>query len=135
MRVHRRPIPPLVMEIAARRIGWLLAPWIRAFAAVRRAVRRAVPLCLSGQFLAGPSRVGRSFRVSNVHRPRERQINFAEHRAVAPARPRTSCIRARTSAPEMRMCELLPFSPSPIFGLPELFGRIATRFDEFQILA
>ena len=95
-------IPALVMKISARAIGRSLAPGIRAFGAIRRAVGGAVPLRFGRQFLSGPARERGRFRMAHIHRPGRRQRNRPEHRAdiptACPDRPRRTSIAAARNA-------------------------------------
>src|SRR5579875_1666817 len=94
-----------------------------------------MPLRLRRQFLSGPFRVRRGFRLTHVHRPAHWQRNRPEHRAVFPCR--VGIIRALlfSERPEMWVVDSRALLPFPVFRLPVTGFAVSTGLYEFHVLA
>src|SRR2546425_5304532 len=127
MRPYGRGVPPVEIEISMLRAWRLFAPWVAAFRAVGRAVRRAMKLRLGGELPAEPLRIRGSFRMAHVHRAIERQTNLSEHRAIQP--------KISVPFPERWVPDSFFFLPLPRFLRPQRAVIVAPSLDESQELA
>src|ERR1700685_2716880 len=128
VRSHRTWIPMLKIKIAVFLAGCLIAPGIIALKAVfRRAVSRAMELLFARQFTSEPFRISRRFRVAHIHRPIERQLDVAKHRAIHP--------QISFAPPERRMLDSGLVLPLPSSLVPQRAILVSAGSHELQEVA
>src|SRR6266403_1360271 len=125
MRAYRRRIPRFEMEVS---FGWawlFLAPRIAALkCAVRRSIGRAMKLRFRRQLAPQPFCIRCGFGVTYVHRPFQRQSNFAKHRSVHP--------EVAFAPPKHRMLDAFLCFPGPGFVAPEGTVLVASSLHKPQ---
>src|SRR5438874_11437983 len=92
-----------------------------------RPVSGAMELGLGGKRLANITRVSRSLRVADVHRPAERQRQLFEHGLINPP--------TLVLAPKTRMADVLFLDPVPVAFAPEALFVVSAFAHKLEKLA
>ena len=125
MRAGGLGIPGRKIKDAAARVGFAVAPRMRALA-IERSKCRSLKFGLRRQPRALPARVRGRFRMADVHGPCERKIDRLEHPAPLPS--------TVAPLPEERMRRALARDPLPVVRGPPLAVRISAGVDKLQVL-
>src|SRR5690242_549255 len=125
MRADGRRIPGVKIKIAVALAGRLVAPGMEALLlALGRTVSSAMELRFGGELAPKPICVSGGFGVTYVHRPLQREADFAEHGAIQP--------EIAFGAPEHGMRNIVFGAPGPTFGSPERAVLVAAGLYETQ---